>query len=226
MKLKEYKDFNKSLWFLFPIIVDEVLLDNKKENARVKYLIDTHLINTYIYPSQEERLLYVKYQNSPEVVDIEPYLTCDYLVDIKYNITSTVYIYNIKGTNPIDLDNMLVHDLFVDGKYSEISLDHKWKMYRFFRLQPYDFLTKIIKRDDRLWHEIYRNLGCGKEASKNKCTCRISTHVEKINGVDEIMISANQTYMNCEHFESFKMPNRMSIELEEKINEDEETIIL
>lgn len=211
MSLKKYPDFNKSTWFLLPMICDPVLMDSKKNNCRETYLVDKFLINTYLFPNQDKRLLYVKYQNSPEVVDIEDYLTCDYLVDVQYGVTYTTYIYEIKS--PEDIRE---YDYFVEGKYSEISLDYKWRIYNFFKLTKSDYLVKIFTKDEKLWHTINKNLGC---KLGEKCRCSVLTTTVK----NEIEVSSLQAYVGCPDFKRFEMPSRMSLELEEKINIQEET---
>lgn len=201
MKKKQYKDFNKSLWFLFPIIADPVLIEDKKKSSREVYLIDTDLINTYLYPTVDNnRLYYVKYKNTPEVVNIEDYLTCDYLEDVIYAPGSTTFIYNIKKEQDVE-----TYDLFVDGKYSQINLDYKWRVTQMFKLTSVDYLWKVFKKDDNLWHSINKSLGCKLGSS---CSCKI------------------EAYPKCTNFEKFEMPNRLEIELEEKIDILKETIEL
>lgn len=219
---KQYNDFNKSTWWIFPIIADEVLLNKPKKpkdpTPRDIYLIDTHLINTYVYPSIHSRMLYVKYDNHPNVVDIEPYLTCDYLEDIKYNSTSTTYIYNIKiNNNPQSIKDIINYDYVIEGLYSKTDLDYRWKMFQLFNLDVNDYIAKIFRKDNTLWHEINKQLSC------IDCKCKLDTFVDN---KGKLELKPIQRYLTCKNYKSFTMPKIKEIELEAKFDINKETIIL
>lgn len=212
-KYKEYHEFNKSTWFLLPLIAE-----NNKKIDRTTYLIDDFLENTYIYPTNNgDNMLYVKYKNTPEVTEIEPYLSCEYLVDIIYSNTHTVYVYSI--TNYPDVED---YYCFKEGKYSQISTNHKLKICRFWDLSNDHFITRLFRKDEILWHSINKSLGC----MASECKCKVTTERVLVDNRKKLLASDNQTYLSCKKFEAFKMPHQKLIELEDLPNDKKETIEL
>jgi hypothetical protein len=211
-KIKDYHEFNKSTWFLFCLISE-----NNKKITRETYLIDDYLENTYIYPTEEKNRLYIKYKNSPEVNDIEDYLTCDYLKDIIYSSTHTVYVYEI--SNDLDVYN---YECFIRGRYSEMTVEYKLKICLFWQISNDHQIAKIFRKDDILWHNINKSLGC----MAKECSCKIVTEQVLIDNRKKTQACNIQDYLGCSKFEKFTMPNQKLIELEDHHNINSETIEL
>lgn len=232
---KHYSDFNKSTWFLFPLITEE-----SSKCTRFTYLIDKYLLNTYIDPVDKK--LFIVYKNVPEVVDIETLLTTPYLKDVKHYVTHTVYIYQllppeepeivneetyIKYKNELSKykEDIDIFNLFIDGKYSRFNDEYKLKVAKFFSLGVNEYICRIFRKDEKLYHSVYKHLGCFAKT----CTCKVNTYMQDkvIEGksVKREVCAERQDYSSCYYFKRFEMPSRWEedFELEEKPDLNKET---
>lgn len=238
-EFKEYTSYNKSLFFLLP------LLSSEKETHKT-YLWKPNIFNTYLrYPGYEhlERPLFIHYmyEDTEEFKLLEDYfetnLNDNTFVDrIDVDEKSIIIVYNITNETPYP-DNstkephdscVTDYDIILEGKYSKISTRHKLRILNFFYDKGcgYDnFLRLLFGRNEILWEMRKKNLGCMKG---DDCVCQINTLLVETTGEDgkKIMVpklGTKQNYLKCSKFKEWQMP-KGQIELESKINiEEEET---
>ena len=223
---KEYYQYNKSFWFLTPLIVETGI--TKKD-----FLIDTHLINTYItcdsFKDKLKRplILHYKYENSKLFKEFEEYVQLDlnsnkFIDIIDINTKEVLVVYDIINDEPYS-DNLVTeydrscvtdYDNFIKGKYSKLSGSHKYKTLKFhydLKYKPTDMLYMLFRKDDILWHERRKVLGCH---NKIKCKCIIDTEFKTSGKVEILYPKQEQNYVKCKNYEPWKMP--AEVELDDK----------
>lgn len=223
---EEYYRYNKSYWFLLPLLSEDKM-------GSKNFLCGTNLINTYIscddLTSKLERpfVLHYRYENSKAFSDFEEYVTKDLngnkfidIVDI--NTKEILVIYDITNTQ-IYTDNLITqpdsscvtdYDKFIKGKYSKISGKHMYKTLQFHHnlvYKPTDMLYMLFRKDDILWHERRKTLGC---MNKGKCTCKVSTEFKKSKGTEILYPKQEQYYTKCKNYKEWRMPEE--VELDDK----------
>ena len=140
----------------------------------------------------------LKYKSAPSV---------DSYVDVPLSQTS-------KNITEYDRSCITDYDNFIKGKYSKLSGSHKYKTLKFhydLKYKPTDMLYMLFRKDDILWHERRKVLGCH---NKIKCKCIIDTEFKTSGKVEILYPKQEQNYVKCKNYEPWKMP--AEVELDDK----------
>lgn len=240
----EYKKYNKSLWYLLPLLSEDITpykIKNHNDFLWKECLMNTYLRGIPEYDNTLERPLYLhyRYSNTDEFRNLEDYLTMDlggnkYITTLDPSENDIIIVYNINNSSAYS-DNserektancVEDYDKIISGKYYRLSTRHKLRILNFFydKGHPYDgFLRLLLGRNSVLWEMRRKEIGCLKG---NECVCSVKTKLIEFqdeNGEKRMKPEADskQDYLKCKNYSNWTMPQ--DVELESPPNLKEET---